>query len=333
MKITWPAVGKELSTPPHRMSEKEPMTIVVPVKNRATLVLRTLNSIRQQTWRPLKVIVVDNGSVDGTPDSVKSWIKENLEKGFDVSVEEEPKPGAAAARNLGLQAVDTRLMMFFDSDDIMAPRHVESVMARFYAGDDPDLVCFRVRFHPLDGEETVTRRPGRDLMMTHICHSLMRTQGYACETALARRAGGWDEDTRGWDDLEFGSRVLMEARKRVFISDVNVDVYAQVDSITGVEFTSRRGEWEKALDKMEENFKKSRHKNREKWLRAISYKRAILASHYKKEKSEADAARLLRKALENPLLGKMQKLYLQAAYLYTSLGGRGAAIPANLILS
>ena len=42
------------------------MTIVVPVKNRATLVLRTLNSIKAQSWRPLKVIVVDNNSTDGT---------------------------------------------------------------------------------------------------------------------------------------------------------------------------------------------------------------------------------------------------------------------------
>lgn len=311
---------------------KEPVTIVVPVKNRATLVLRTLASIKEQTWRPLKVIVVDNGSTDGTPDSVGQWIEKNAAPDFEVTLLEEQTPGAAAARNAGLEAVDTRLMMFFDSDDIMHPGHVESIMKRFHAGDEPDLVLFRVRYHPINGEDRITKRPGRDMMVTHICHCLVRTQGYACETALARRAGGWDEETRGWDDLEFGSRILMEARHRVFIPDINVEVYAQADSITGTEFSSRKGEWERVLDKMERNFEKSRHKNREKWQRFLSYKRVILAAMYKHEGNVEAAASLLTQALSNPTLTRIQRFYLRLAYHYTALGGRGAAIPASLVL-
>ena len=304
---------------------------MVPVKNRATLVLRTLNSIKAQTWRPLKVIVVDNGSTDGTPDSVRQWIEKNGAPDFEVSLEQELRPGAAAARNNGLEAVDTRLMMFFDSDDIMAPGHVESIMKRFHAGDEPDLVMFRVKVHPIDGEDRTSKRPGRDVMVTHICHGALRTQAFACETALARRAGGWDEHTAGWDDLEFGSRVLMEARRRVFIPDVNVEVFAQVDSITGTEFSSKEGQWEYVIDKMERNFRNSRHRNREKWIRVLDYKRAILAAHYKKEKSDESAEKLLRKALSNPDLNALQRAYLKFAFRFTALGGRGAAIPVSWI--
>lgn len=313
-------------------SGQEPITIVVPVKNRATLVLRTLKSIKAQTWRPLKVVVVDNNSTDGTPDSVREWAAANAADDFEVTVEEEKRPGAAAARNCGLEAVDTRLMMFFDSDDIMKPGHVESIMKRFHACDEPDLVFFRVVYHPIDGEDRVTKRPGKDMMVTHICHSLMRTQGFACETALARRAGGWDVEMRGWDDLEFGTRVLMEARRRAFIKDVNVDVFAQVDSITGTEFSSRRGEWERALDRMEANFEKSRHRNKYKWMRVISFKRAILAAAYRREKNYEAAAQLMNQALSNPTLNVFRKAYLRLAYRYTSLGGRGAGSLANLLL-
>lgn len=307
------------------------MTIVVPVKNRATLVLRTLNSIKAQTWRPLKVIVVDNGSADGTPDSVGAWIEANRSEDFEVSLESEPVPGAANARNLGLEAVDTRLMMFFDSDDIMLPGHVESIINRFHAGDEPDLVFFRVDYHSINGAERVTKRPGRDRMVTHICHGLFRTQGHACETALARRAGGWDSELRGWDDLEYGARIMMEARKRAYIKDVNVHVYAQADSITGTQFSARRGEWERALDKMEAVFSRSRQKEREKWLRVLSYKRAILGGLYKKEKNSEAASELLEKALSNPLLSGLQRLYLKLAYRYTAIGGRGAAF-VNIIM-
>lgn len=308
------------------------MTIVVPVKNRATLVLRTLNSIKAQTWRPLKVIVVDNGSTDGTADSVREWMAKSVAPGFEVSLEEEATPGAAAARNAGLQAVDSRLMMFFDSDDLMAPGHVENIMRRFHSGDEPDLVMYRVRYHLIDGEDRITKRPGRDMMVTHICHSLMRTAGYACETALARRAGGWDETIRGWDDLEYGARVLMEARRRAYIPDVSVEVYAQVDSITGTEFTSRRGEWEKVLDKMEEDYRRSRHRKRDKWIRTLAYKRAILAAAYRREKSAEAASATLRAALAHPLLNRLQRLYLKLSYHYTAIGGRGSALLANYIL-
>lgn len=311
---------------------KEPITVVVPVKNRATLVLRTLNSIKAQSWRPLKVIVVDNGSTDGTAESVGSWIEANKSDDFEVHLLEEPKPGAAAARNAGLEGVDTRLMMFFDSDDFMAPEHVETVMNRFHGGDDPDLIVFRVRYHPIEGEDSITKRPGADMMTMHICHGLLRTAAFACETALARRVGGWDEELGGWDDLDFGSRILMEARRRVFLSDINVDVFAQIDSITGTKFSSRKGEWEKVLDKMEKNFMKSGQRKRDKWMRTLAYKRAILAASYHREKAYTEARTALETALGNKLLNPFQRLFLKGAYRFTALGGRGTALFVNMIL-
>ena len=302
------------------------MTIVVPVRNRATLVLRTLESIKAQTWRPLKVIVVDNGSTDGTRESVAGWMDANRADDFELELLEEPRPGAAVARNCGLEAVDTRLMMFFDSDDIMLPQHVATVMRRFHAGDDPDLVLFRVKAHSIKGSDRITKSPGSDPMMTHIFHSLLFTLGYACETALARRAGGWDEQTRGWDDLEFGSRVLMEARRRVSIPDVNVEVFEHVESITGADFSTRRGQWELVLDKMEKNFEKSRHKNRERWIRGVVYRRVILAAFYHREEAPVEARRLFGEAISHPLLSPLQRAALRIAYHYTKLGGRGASI-------
>lgn len=311
---------------------KETMTIVVPVKDRATLVLRTLDSIRRQSWRPLKVIVIDNGSSDGTPESVEAWIAKNSAPGFEVSLEREPVPGPSAARNCGLEAVDTRLMMFFDSDDIMLPDHVERVMERFYAGDEPDLVCYRVNYHPINGADTITHSAGSDKMTAHICHALLRTQGYACETALMRRSGGWDVSLFCWEDLEIGTRLLMEARHKVYIDHIGVDVYARADSVTGTEFSSRRGEWERALDRIERNFENSRHKDRKKWLRLLSYKRAILAAQYKREGHKEAAVNLMKRALGNPLLNPLQRWYVRGSYLLASAGVRGTAFLANLIL-
>ena len=312
----------------------EAITVVVPVRNRPQLITRTLASIKAQTWRPLRVIVVDNASTDNTPATVTEWIKANVndaDPDFSCVLVEEPVTGPSNARNRGLQEVETRLMMHFDSDDLMAPGHIEGIMRRFENPDYPDLVCFRIRYHGIHGKTITTHKPGGDMMPTHLVHSLIRTQGYACETALARRAGGWNENLQCWEDLEFGVRLLLEARKRVFIHDVNVDVLAREDSVTGVDFSSKQGQWEKALDAMEEDLRKGVNRNRDRWIRYVAYRRVILAAHYLREGLKKESHLLLHKALSLPELTKLQRLYLKLAYRYTALGGHGASIPAKFL--
>ena len=124
----------------------------------------------------------------------------------------------------------------------------------------------------------------------------------------------------------------MEARHRVMIDDINVDVYARADSVTGTEFSSRRGDWEEALNQMERNFEKSLHKDRKKWQRLLAYRRAILAAHYKREGNPDYASDLMNRALASPLLNGARRMFLKLAYRYTALGGRGAAVIANIIL-
>lgn len=313
---------------------REAITVVVPVHNRPYLIQRTLDSLKAQTWRPLGVIVVDNASTDDTKAQVNRWIDVNVgnsDPEFSCILIDESTPGPAAARNRGLQEVETRLMMHFDSDDIMQPGHVESVMRRFDSDDYPDLVSWRVRIHGLDGKMHITPSPGTDMIATHIVHTLLRTHGYACETALARRAGGWNESLHCWEDLEFGLRLMIESRKRSYISDVNVEILAREDSVTGTDYASRRGEWEKALDAMEAYLRKAIHRNRDRWLCYIAYRRVNLAALYRREGLKGEAEDLKKAALSTPELNKLQRCYLKLAYRYTSLGGRGAAIPLKFI--
>ena len=61
------------------------LTVVIPVRNRENLVIRCLDSVKRQTLRPLNVIVVDNGSTDGTWKAVEGWIARNAEPEFAIS--------------------------------------------------------------------------------------------------------------------------------------------------------------------------------------------------------------------------------------------------------
>jgi glycosyltransferase involved in cell wall biosynthesis len=101
------------------------VAVVVPVWNRARLVVNCLESIRAQTCVPKAVVVVDDGSTDGTAESVDAWIREHGHA-LGAALLRRPHAGAAAARNAGLDAIgDSPLVAFLDSDDCWPPDFLE----------------------------------------------------------------------------------------------------------------------------------------------------------------------------------------------------------------
>jgi glycosyltransferase involved in cell wall biosynthesis len=87
------------------------ISCVVPVFNGERYLAETLKSIFAQSWRPLEVIVVDDGSTDGTPEIVASH-------GASVRYLKQSNSGAAAARNLGVRAASGEFIAFLDADDL-----------------------------------------------------------------------------------------------------------------------------------------------------------------------------------------------------------------------
>ncbi len=307
-------------------------TIIIPVYNRATLVLRCLDSIAAQTWRPLRVIVVDNGSTDGTQAGVLGWIKEHFREDFDVRLEAEARPGAAAARQRGFEvaasfpeSTEKDVVMFFDSDDTMEPTMVEEVMTAFGTAPAVDLVGWRERRHSLDGKTTFSRPTPMPLdMETQLVHSALSTERYAVRAGILRRAGGWNPDIRVWDDWELGVRILLCNPRIKTLDRALANVHSQIESITGTDFASRAGKWEHVISTVEETLARSDRPDKARLRRVCSYCRVILAAQYAREGKRQLAGRLLGETLRRPGLGPVHRLALRSAYRYTATGGRGA---------
>ena len=89
-------------------------SVVIPTYNRANLLPKTLDSVFAQTFKNYEVIVVDDGSTDGTQDYLK-W-SENR-----ITVLTQPNRGPGAARNLGVRHAKGEYIAFLDSDDLWFP--------------------------------------------------------------------------------------------------------------------------------------------------------------------------------------------------------------------
>jgi glycosyltransferase involved in cell wall biosynthesis len=99
------------------------VSIIVPAYNRAATLERTINSILNQSYRNIEVIIVDDGSTDGTAAI--------LEKFSDPSIRvyrHQTNKGASAAKNSGLQQIKGHWFSILDSDDEIDPKAIEVMM-------------------------------------------------------------------------------------------------------------------------------------------------------------------------------------------------------------
>jgi glycosyltransferase involved in cell wall biosynthesis len=109
------------------------ISVVVPIYNRADKVGAVLDTVFVQTLLPAEVIVVDDGSTDGTADRIRLAIPDYARRGVDIRLIEQPNGGPGAARNTGVAAARGGLIAFLDSDDQWLPRKTEAQLAHFNA--------------------------------------------------------------------------------------------------------------------------------------------------------------------------------------------------------
>ncbi len=101
------------------------VSVIVPTYNRARLLGETMDSVWGQTYRPIELLVVDDGSGDNTEQSVADWGTQHArDSQFTLRYFKQPNRGASAARNLGLVESRGEFIQFLDSDDLLHPEKI-----------------------------------------------------------------------------------------------------------------------------------------------------------------------------------------------------------------
>ena len=93
------------------------VTTIIPVYNRAKMVERAIKSVVSQTYRPIEIIVVDDGSTDNTPEKLQQ-LKSQVS---ELKIIQQTNLGPGAARQAGLNTARGDYIQYLDSDDVLLP--------------------------------------------------------------------------------------------------------------------------------------------------------------------------------------------------------------------
>ena len=121
------------------MSLRPRVSVVIPAYQSETRIGRTLARLKQQTFRDFEIVVVNDGSTDGTASVIDRAMAEDAR----IRVVEQSNRGLARARNRGVEESRGDLIAFLDDDDLWHPQKLALQVARFDGGTAPSVVtCY-----------------------------------------------------------------------------------------------------------------------------------------------------------------------------------------------
>jgi len=189
------------------MEGGELVSVVIPTYNRAGELPSAIESVLGQSYLPLEIIVVDDGSTDGTEAMIRSRYPQ-------VRYFRQSNRGPAAARNSGIKAALGRFIAFLDSDDRWTSQKLDRQMALLKERPELGLVFSSVRFVTRSGG-TVSERRYDSSFRGRVIERLLSWSGIVLSSVVVRRdcldrVGLFEEDLIIGEDWDLYFRLAMD---------------------------------------------------------------------------------------------------------------------------
>lgn len=192
------------------------VSVIIPVFNRQVYILDAIESVYRQTYRPIEVLVVDDGSTDETAQAVNEWMDAHPNSAdFTLRYHKQANGGVSSARNAGLLLSTGEYIQFLDSDDLLLPERLSKCVQA--------MKTHRVEFvysaHYLDYSMEASEHQGRGLVVQALSgmgnvpdprYYIWTVAGFFHRSVLCL-VGPWNESLRICEDAEYFSRAFAVA--------------------------------------------------------------------------------------------------------------------------
>jgi len=184
------------------------VSVIIPAYNRRAMLLEAIDSVLAQSNRAFELIVIDDGSTDGTCES------EQLRRLAEtIRLERIDHRGPAAARNRGVAMARAPLVAFLDSDDLWSPDKLERQLA--FMRDNPGCAISQTGEIWLRSAQRVNsairhRKRAGDIFLDSLRTCLIGMSSVMMRAELFRSSGGFDEHMAAAEDYDLWLRILID---------------------------------------------------------------------------------------------------------------------------
>ncbi|HEY4641163.1 MAG TPA: glycosyltransferase family A protein [Thermoanaerobaculia bacterium] len=190
------------------------VSTIIPVYNRSAMLREAVASVVAQTYRPIEIIVVDDGSTDETPQTIRE---------LGVRSVRIANGGPGAAREAGRQVAEGEFIQYLDSDDLLLPRKFELQVAALNARPEAGVAYGLTRYRDAQGNEIECTWKEPNQRQETILPSFLLARWWETSTPLYRRsitdaAGPW-LPLRLEEDWEYDVRVGALGTQLAFVDE------------------------------------------------------------------------------------------------------------------
>lgn len=196
------------------------VSTIIPVFNRPVLLREAVTSVLQQTYRPIEIIIIDDGSTDSTPEVICDLVKSSPDI---IRSFRQENSGPGVARELGRQAANGEYIQYLDSDDLLLPSKFEVQVEALKANPKCGIAYGKTQFTKIGetASEVAHKHTGEKHEM--LFPLLLVSRWWSTNTPLYRRAltdkmGAWLPLWNN-EDWEYEARAASLGTKLCFCDD------------------------------------------------------------------------------------------------------------------
>lgn len=212
---------------------KGSVSVIIPTYNRAGTIKRSIDSVLNQTYSNLELIVVDDGSTDDTEQIIRGYKDTRIHY-----VKTDGRRGANYARNVGIENAGGEYIAFQDSDDQWRLDKLEKQMRILLEQEQVDIVFSRYLRHFMNGRmELVPNKNYTECLVQEKIVSILAGANVIGTPTLVMRKkcfqekGAFDESISRFQDWEIMIR-FAQKYTIVFLDEVLLDAYEMKESIS-----------------------------------------------------------------------------------------------------
>ena len=179
------------------------VSVIIPVYNRDVLIKQAIESINNQTYRPIECIVIDDGSTDNTTTTVKHLIGQNNDDVFEIKLVKQENSGAPSARNNGIKNASGEFIQFLDSDDLLYPNKIKDQVSVFQKQEKIDGVYGNWHHGTIKSHVLVKGEKWEDTVSQFYGGRVIHTLSFLFRRSFINTIGPWDESLKRNQEVDF----------------------------------------------------------------------------------------------------------------------------------